>query len=124
MKALIIPISALLLIAGLGIFEHFYLNKKFEVFESHLEELYVLATEKTATEEDVAKIEKWWDNEKAKFHIFIPHTIIRDIEFWLAETRGYIVIENFEFALVKIETIKLAARSIPHSFKIDFGNIF
>ena len=124
MKTLIIPIAILFIISGFAVFEHFYVTNKFNSFEEQLDTLYIETLDETVTKDSVIKIENWWNNQKDKLHVFTPHTIIKDIEFWLAEIKGFINIKNFDFALVKIEMLKTAASAIPRSFTIDFGNIF
>lgn len=124
MKILVIPAIAVILIMGLGIFEHFYVNKKFDDFETKIDNLMVLTAEEKTTAYDIVEVETWWNNFAKKLHVFTPHTIIKDIEFWLAETKGFVEVGNFEFALAKLQVVKTAAKSIPDSYGINFGNIF
>lgn len=124
MKILIIPIAALLFIAGLGIFEHFYVNRKFDEFETRMDKLIILTKKEEIEIEDVQEVEDWWSKATDKLHVFTPHAIIRDIEFWLAEAKGFVETKNWEFALAKMEVVKTAAKSIPDSYGISFGNIF
>ena len=124
MKILVIPLIALAVIIGLGVFENIYLNQKFSAFEDKLEELYINTEDETSTYNDVILLEDWWSAEKAKFHIFIPHTIIKEIDFYMSEAKGLIKTERFDVALGKIEVLKTLAKAIPDSFTVNFGNIF
>lgn len=124
MKILVFPILAVFLIVGLGIFEHFYVNKKFDNFETQIDNLIDLTVAETTDIEDIIKTEEWWSEFTNKLHIFTPHTIIKDIEFWLAEARGFIETKNYKFALAKLKVVKTAAINIPDSYGINFANIF
>lgn len=108
----------------MGFFENYYVNKKFDEFESHIENLMVLIENEEVEIEDISELEDWWTEAAGKLHIFTPHTVIKDIEFWLAEAKSFIKTRNFDLALAKMEIIKSAAKSIPDCYGVDFGNIF
>lgn len=124
MKILVIPIIFLSLIIGLGVFEHFYLNAKFTEFEEKLDEIYTDARKEKAKAKDVEEIEYWWDDQKKTLHVFVPHTLLKEIDFYLSESKGLIETKKFELAIAKLEVLKTLVKDIPGSFAINLGNIF
>ncbi|MCL1900845.1 MAG: DUF4363 family protein [Firmicutes bacterium] len=124
MKILVIPIIFLGLIIGLGVFEHFYLKAKFFEFEEKISEIYIDTKNEMSKPEEVEELELWWDDQKKTLHVFVPHTLLKEIDFYLAESKGLISAEKFEFALSKLEVLKTLVIDIPGSFTINFGNIF
>ena len=124
MKILVIPIIFLSLIIGLGVFEHFYLNARFYEFEEKINEVYADTKSEKSKAKDVEELEYWWDEQKKSLHAFVPHTTLKEIDFYLSESKGLIKMKKFEFALSKLEVLKTLIKDIPASFAINFGNIF
>ena len=124
MKILVIPTILLCLIIGLGVFEHFYLNAKFNEFEEKVNEIYADTKKEKSKVLEVEELEYWWDCQKKSLHVFVPHTLLKEIDFYLSETKGLIGAEKFEFAISKLEVLKTLINDIPDSFVINFGNIF
>lgn len=123
MKTLIIPAIFLILIICGGIIEQVNLNKNFDTLLLKLEDVSQKIEDETAKEEDMTEISKWWNDLKTIMHTYLPHSEIKEIDFWLSETGSYIATGNFDHARAKIKTLITIAKAIPKSFQLNLENI-
>ena len=125
MVKMILSVSiTLLLLIGLGIFEHHYVEKQFDEFREAVEILQEKTKNKTASSVDGKTVQTLWDDKKEKLHIIIPHNNIANVDNWISETIGLIETEHYEFALSKIQVLIDICEQIPDTYGISLENLF
>jgi hypothetical protein len=111
-----------LLIVG-SIAETNYIRKQFNDFNQVLCVLYEKVDEEVAIESDVYAVQDFWLNKKKHLHAFIPHTEIKEIDLWLAESVTLVRDKEWEDAISKIEVLKELTEQIPKTFIISWENV-
>lgn len=106
-----------------ALYETNFISRQFSEFSDALEILYLKIDDKSATIEDVYAVQKNWLNKKKYLHVFIPHTEIKEIDLWLAESVTLVKDKKWEDAISKIEVLKELSEQIPKSFVVSFDNI-
>lgn len=124
MKTWLIPLIFLALIVGGGVLEQITLSRQFETFDRTLDELALKIEQKTATVEEMDQLEQWWDEAKRVMHTYIPHTEIREIDYWLAEAKSLVKTKNYELAEAKLTVLRTITSALPDNFRINFENLF
>ena len=114
----------LLIIAGLTIAEIFYVKNTFEEFSSRLQVLMDKAFAKTATADDGDAVREFWENKNNTLYIWLPHTILHEIDFQLDEAIGNLYVKDYDSAISKIEVVLCLSEDIPQSYSIGLENIF
>ena len=114
----------LALIAGVAIFEAYYVHTAFSQFHYMLEVLQHKVEAETATYEDGLSLRTFWTDKKKVMHVFLPHTMLQEIDYQLDETIGFIYQKDFQGALPKIEVVIGLSDNIPHSYTFGIENIF
>lgn len=114
----------LVLLIGLGIFEHFFVAKQFDELETALVILYDKVENNSAKRADGETVRALWNREKQNLHIIIPHNNIAHIDNWLSEAIGLIETEHYDLALAKVEVLIDICEQIPATYGISFENIF
>lgn len=124
MKTWLIPLIFLALIVGGGVLEQITLSRQFETFDRTLDELALKIEQKTATVEEMDQLEQWWDEAKRVMHTYIPHTEIREIDYWLVEAKSLVKTKNYELAEAKLTVLRTITSALPDNFRINFENLF
>lgn len=114
----------LALIAGVALFEMYYVHTSFEQFHLMLESLQHKVEEKTATYEDGLSLRVFWEDKKKVMHVFLPHTMLQEIDYQLDEAIGFIYQKDFQGALPKLEVVIGLSDNIPHAYTFGIENIF
>jgi hypothetical protein len=123
-KSLIsIAVVTCLLVVG-SLYEINHVNKQFDDFNQVLTVLYDKIEDQTATTDDVYAVQDNWLNKKKMLHVFIPHTEIKEVDLWIAETATLVRDKQWEDAISKMEVLLELSEQIPQTFKIRFSNIF
>ena len=112
-----------LLIVG-SIYENNFINRQFKELNSVLTVLYEKIDDETATQDDVYAVQKNWLEKKQTLHALIPHTEIKEVDLWIAETATLVRDKQWEDAISKMEVLIELSEQIPQTFKIRFSNIF
>ncbi|MBE5750003.1 MAG: DUF4363 family protein [Clostridiales bacterium] len=113
---------AVLLVVG-AIFESRFINNQFDDFHDVLEVLYEKIDDKDATQDDVYAVQENWLNKKKNLHAFIPHTEIKEVDLWLAETVTLVRDKEWTDAISKVEVLIELSEQIPKTFRLAFENI-
>lgn len=106
-----------------AVFESRFIKKQFSEFSCVLEVLYQKTSQNTAVEDDVYAVQQNWLEKKKYLHVFIPHTEIKEVDLWLAESVKLVKNKKWDDALSKIEVLKELSEQIPKSFLIRLENI-
>lgn len=112
-----------ILIAGAA-FEQNYIHNEFGEFSAVVATLDEKVTAETATEADALAVQQNWLTHKSRMHVFIPHTEIKEIDLWLAETVSYVKSENWEEARAKLVVLTELVEQIPRTFRFRLENLF
>ena len=123
-RTLVSIIVTLALIATLSIYEMWYVHSTFNVFHETLESLREKAEKETATLEDGRAIQLFWDKKKETLHVWLPHTILQEVDYQLDEAVGFIYTQSYEDAIPKIEVLIGISEHIPMSYTFAVQNIF
>ena len=111
-----------IILAG-AVFENNFIIRQFEEFGAVAEELYIKTENKTAIKDDAIAVQKNWLENKKYLHNFIPHTEIKEMDLWIAESVSLIGDKKWDDALSKVEVIKELAEQIPKTFEIRIENV-
>lgn len=123
-KSIVSVLVALgILIAGAA-FEQNYIHNEFGEFSAVVATLDEKVTAETATEADALAVQQNWLTHKSRMHVFIPHTEIKEIDLWLAETVSYVKSENWEEARAKLVVLTELVEQIPRTFRFRLENLF
>lgn len=117
-------ICALIIILTGAFIEHNFIIRQFDEFTTVVEELYEKTEKKIAVKDDAVAVQNNWLDKKRWLHNFIPHTEIKEMDLWIAESVNLIGEEKWEDALPKIEVMKALAKEIPKTFEIRIENVF
>ena len=117
-----ILISACILLFGV-VFENKYINQTFFDMHTAFCTVKVKIDDNTAKEDDVIAVQKLWLNKKKFLHAFIPHTEIKEVDLWLAETITLVRDKEWQDAVSKIEVLIELTEQVPETFKFSLGNL-
>ena len=122
-KTLISIFIALGLLVGISIFQMIYIEREFADFSAQLEALYDKTEAQTATREDAEAVRVSWNEKKKTMHIWVPHTDISYVDYWLSEGLSLIDTKQYDQALSKIEVLIDICRKIPSSYSFSVENV-
>lgn len=112
------------LIIGLSGYEMYYVQTTFKSFRVLLDTVYDKTQAHTVTDNDGNALHAFWEDKKSALHVWIPHTILQEIDYQMSEAVGFIYQDDYEGALPKIKVLIGLAEDIPEAYTLDFGNIF
>ena len=115
--------AALCFVVG-AIAEKYYVSKDFGEFNEEVIRLERKLNDETATEEDVYALQNSWLEKKSNLHAFIPHTEIKELDLWIAESIVYAEKEDYDECRAKITVVKELVEQIPKAFEFRPENIF
>ncbi len=122
-KTLISTITVALMLTVGAIYESNFIQRQFDEFDTIVETLYEKTDSRTAVADDVLAAQKNWIEKKRFLHAFIPHTEIKEIDLWLAETIILVRDEMWSEALSKLEVLKELTEQIPKTFLVSWENV-
>lgn len=122
-KSIISAVVTLALFAFASIGEQAYLKKNFCEFKEEAVILYDKIEAETATADDALALQKFWIRKKESLHIFVPHTEIKEIDLWIAESVTLIKNKKFDDALSKIDVVIELVEQIPKTFGLRTENV-
>jgi len=123
-KNILSVIISAILIASVSIYENFFIRSNFLLLGGQLKTLYDKTESETATKEDAEAVKMSWDKIKSHMHIWIPHSDITYIDYWLDEATGLIYVGDYSAALPKITILIDVCADIPFSYSPNAENIF
>ena len=112
------------LLVGLSVCELTYVDKTFNTFHKGLTGIYQKTESCEATHEDGTALQVFWEEKKKVLYLWLPHTLIDQVDYHLGEALGYLYQGNFEDSLPKFELLLDMAETIPRAYKILPENIF
>ena len=122
-KTIISTICVGILILVGSIWECKLVDKEFNEFSQALNVVYQKIDEQTASIDDVYAVQKNWLEKKQTLHALIPHTEIKEVDLWIAETATLVRDKQWEDAISKIEVLKELSEQIPKTFTLSLENI-
>ena len=112
------------LIFGLSFYEICYVRKTFYDFHQILDSLYQKTESHTATHEDGTAVRAYWEEEKHTLHVWLPHTMLQEVDYHLDEAIGYLYNDDYANALAQLEVARELSLEIPRCYSIGLQNIF
>lgn len=114
---------SLALLLGISFYEIYYVDEEFKEFSEQLESLYNKTENKTANRQDAEAVRASWNKKKETLHIWVPHTDISYVDYWLSEGLSLIYTEDYDEALSKIEVLIEICDKIPGTYTFSWENI-
>ncbi len=112
------------LIFGLSYYEIYYVREVFTCFHEILDSLYQKTESHIATYEDGTAVREYWEKEKQTLHIWLPHTMLQEVDYHLDEAIGYLYNDDYANALAQLEVSVELSEEIPRSYAFTLQNIF
>ena len=123
-RTIISAFITLALLLGVSFYEASYVQNKFEEFYLSLRALKRKTELGMVSYTDGLSIREFWDEHKITMHIWIPHTVLYEIDYQLDEAIGCIYTQDLEGALPKIEVLLGLSENVPKGYTLTLGNIF
>lgn len=123
-KTIISILLSFAFILGLSIYEIYYIRDTFSNFHEILDSLYQKTESRTATYEDGTAVRSYWEHEKHTLHIWLPHTMLQEVDYHLDEAIGYLYNDDYANALAQLEVARELSLEFPHSYSFSLQNIF
>ena len=123
-RTIISIVVTLGLILGLTWYELYYVQNTFELLHKALESLYEKTELATASYEDGVAVQTLWSEKKEQLHVWMPHTVLQEIDYQLNETLGFLYLQDYANALPKVSLLLGITEGIPISYDFHLGNVF
>lgn len=124
MKHVIIPIVALIVVLGVGIFESISVFNTFKKFEDNVDELIELCDQEALTVPVYDDFYKKWLKIREKSEFFLPHNDIYEITLRVGETKAYVEQQDFKLCQANLSVIKELAFYVSHLAIPSLGHVF
>ena len=111
-------------ILGLSLYEIYYVRNTFSQFHEILDSLYQKTESHTATYGDGTAVRSYWEHEKHTLHIWLPHTMLQEVDYHLDEAIGYLYNDDYANALAQLEVARELSLEFPRSYSFSLQNIF
>ena len=122
-KTIISIFLSFAVIFGLSFYEVYYVRQTFSQFHEILDGLYQKAESYTATYEDGTAVRSYWENKKHTLHIWLPHSMLQEVDYHLDEAIGYLYNDDYANALAQLEVAREISLELPHSYSLALQNI-
>ena len=116
-------VITLALILGISVYEVNFVQTTFQTFETALRSLKAKTEQGSVNYDDGLAVRELWDAKKLKMHVWIPHTVLQEIDYQLDEAIGFLYVEEYTDALPKIEVLIGLSENVPHGYTFHIGNI-
>ena len=123
-KTIISILLSFAFILGLSIYEIYYVRDTFSNFHEILDSLYQKTESYTATYEDGTAVRSYWEHEKHTLHVWLPHTMLQEVDYHLDEAIGYLYNDDYANALAQLEVTRELSLEFPRSYSFSLQNIF
>lgn len=124
MKHVIIPIVALIVVLGVGIFESISVFKTFKKFEDNVDDLIELCDQNALTMDIYDDFYEKWLKVREKSEFFLPHNDVYEITLRVGEIRAYVEQQDFELCQANLFVIKELASYVSHLAIPSLGHVF
>lgn len=121
-KTLISIFVSLAVLIGLSIFEQRFVHKTFQNFTYAMRALYDKTEDRSVTSDDGKAICLYWEEQKKRLQIWLPHTTLQEVDYQLYEAVGFIFVEDYDGALPKMEVVLGMCENIPYSYTLHIEN--
>ena len=112
------------IIFGLSFYEVCYVRHTFHEFHKILDSLYQKTESHIATYEDGMAVRSYWEKEKHTLHVWLPHTMLQEVDYHLDEAIGYLYTDDYPNALAQLEVARELSIKFPRSYSLSLQNIF
>ncbi len=112
------------IIVGLSWYEIYYVRDTFTCFYDILNSLYQKTESHEATYEDGTAVRDYWENQKRTLHVWLPHTMLQEVDYHLDEAIGYLYNDDYSNALAQLEVAIELSMEIPRSYSLGLQNVF
>ena len=123
-KTILSAFITLALLLGVSFYEASYVQNQFEKFYTSLHALKRKVELGEVSYTDGLSLREFWDKHKITMHVWIPHTVLYEIDYQLDEAIGFIYVKDLESALPKIEVLLGLSENVPKGYTLTLGNIF
>ena len=123
-RTIISIVVALGIILGLTFYELNYVQTTFDQLHKALEALYEKSESATASYEDGVAVQSIWEDKREHLHVWMPHTVLQEIDYQLNETLGFLYLQDYANALPKVSLLLGITESVPISYDFRLGNVF
>lgn len=123
MKHMIIPLVALILVVGLGIFESITIYETYEDFEKEIDKLMQLCYDENLTEETFEEFCEYWVEIREKSEFFLPHNDVYEITLRIGEIKAYVKQKDYDLCLAHLSVMKDLASYIGHLTVPSIGHV-
>jgi hypothetical protein len=117
-------VITLLLLFALSWYEMRYVDRTFEHFNALLLSLRQKTEEGKALYEDGTAVQKYWDKERRRLHVWLPHSSLLEVDYQMNEALGFLYLKDYEDAMPKIDVLVGLSETIPEAYSLSLGNIF
>lgn len=124
MKNIIAIIISIALIVGMGLAEHYYIDKIFGDFDVEIEDFMISLNEGTLTENDIIKSEENWEKIKEMLHLIIPHNDIKPFNESFSELKVSLRQGDYDNAEMELQVLHDLIKTIPQTYQFTIENIF
>ena len=124
MRTIVSILITLGLIISGALYELYYVEKTFKMFEHTLKALYDKSESGLATYEDGTAVQSFWEKKKEYLQIFLPHTALLEVDYQLGEAVGYLYTQDYENVIPKLEILLAMSVNIPEAYTFGIENIF
>ena len=113
----------LVLIWGAGLFEVFYLQKKYAQMQADCQRMIELCQEESATVGDYQQVFQKWSKLKKTTELMLPHVDTYELHLRFSECYSYIVEKDFKNAEAQLCVAKDLLEYIPEMTKPTLRNV-
>lgn len=117
-------VITLLLLLALSWYEMSYVDRVFDHFHEILLSLRQKTEAGEALYEDGTSVKTYWDKQRHRMHIWLPHSSLLEVDYQMNEALGFLYLKNYEDALPKIDVLIGLSETIPDAYSLNPGNIF
>ncbi len=123
-KTMLSAVLSFGIIFGLSFYEICYVRNAFSEFHHILNTLYQKTESHVATYEDGTAVRAYWEERKSSLHVWLPHTMLQEVDYHLDEAIGYLYNDDYANALAQLEVAVELSLEIPRSYSLIPANIF
>ena len=114
MKHMIIPLIALVLVVGFGIYESLSVYNTYKEFEKEIDNLMPLCYDEDLTDEIFADFCDYWTDVREKSEFFLHHNDVYEITLRIGEIKAYVKQKDYDLCVAHLSVIKDLAAYIGH----------
>jgi len=125
MKRLILAVTVLLIIVGMGVFEQIYIVKLYDRTKANAEKVKEMIDPDVAAAMPAAeKLREDWLKDRSFLEAVTPHNETKEMVLRIAELIGYIEAKDDKSATATVEIILEMCANTPHILAFHWEHIF